>query len=384
MNLIKRLYLMCKIRFGTLELEELEQLCAIYVEYQNPKETASWISLPAWKKLSRKDCNCFFKLYLQHHTADEGLFKDACMLENESIRNAYLQSLSTRKIPPTRAEEKWILNCGKPGVMQGIKLSAQGEYELMQSDNYDMIENYLSYHVLREAGGAQLALNAADKEHPNRAAEYRRLLGRYFEWQGKIQGKRLFTEFMAQWCLFADERNREFIFCVLEQCDMDNPLESATIRRMALEMSPEYLTWYLAYSYIPSTDLVSELLEKGLIEHHKDMITISEQRRVIHEMVTNSLQILNDDWRDEELLVYERFDREESAKKRMSDLQEFLRPRAKNGAISPAMSAWVAARCPELAKEMQVNLNRYEQRIMNKIAFTNPLDFNYYTGANLH
>ena len=383
MNRIKRWYQMCKIRFGTLNVKELEQLCAIYIEYQNPQERSRWITLLGWEKVTKRESKDFLELYLKHHTADEGLLKTDWLLQNEHIRHAYLHGLCSRDIPLTTAEEKWILACGEPGAMRCLKhpLSANSEYKLIQSDNFDMIRNYIVSHLLRESGEAQLALNASDKNYPNRAAEYRRLLSRYFEWQHRVQGHKIFTEFMAQWCLFADERNRDFIFEVLEQCDMDDcVLENAVIRRMAFEMSPEYLTWYLAESYIADKDLVAELLEKGLTEHQRDMLTVSAQRRAIHEIILNSL-FFSDDWRDEEREAYCAFDREDNAKKRMADLRAFLQPRIAKGVVSPAMSAWVAARCPELAKEMQLNLTRYEQNVLDKVTFINPLDL-HHTGAN--
>ena len=387
MNGIKRLYRMCKIRFGTLSVKELEQLCAIFIEYQNPTERSRWISLFGWKKVTRRESKQFLELYLKHHTADEGLLKADWLLQNEHIRHAYLHGLCTRPIPLTKAEEKWILSCGEPGAMRCLKypLSGNSEYQLIQSGDFKTIENYLTCHLLRESGEAQLALNASDKEYPNRAAEYRRLLSRYFEWQHRIEGHKIFTKFMAQWCLFADERNIDFIFEVLEQCDMDDQvLENAIIRRMAWGMSPEYLNWYLAYSYIADKDLIAELLEKGLSEHLRDMVTVSEQRRAIHEIVNNSLILFSDDWRDEEREAYCKFDREDNAKKRMADLRAFLQPRFAKGIVSPAMSAWVAARCPELAKEVQLNLTRFEENVLKRLSFLNPLDLNHNTGANLY
>lgn len=386
MNRMNRLYQMCKIRFGTLDVKELEQLCAIYIVYQDPCESSRWITLYGRKKLTKRDCACLLETYLKHHTADEGLFKTDWLLKNEHIRQAYLHGLCTRPIPLSAAEETWILNCGEPGAMRCLKypLSANNEYKLIQSDNFKMIDNYIICHLLRENGEAQLALNASDKEYPNRAAEYRRLLERYFECQHRMRGNNLFTGFMAQYCLFADERNHDFIMNVIEQCNMDNHvLENAIIRRMAWEMSPEYLTWYLAYSYVADKDLAAELLEKGLTEHQRDMLTISEQRRSIHEIISDSILFLSDDWRNDEREAHFRFSREDNAKKRMADLQEFLRPRFAKGVISPAMSAWVAARCPELAKEVLLNLTRFEQNIINKITFVNPFDL-YHTGAILY
>lgn len=380
MNRLQKLYQLCKIRFGTLEVKDLEHLCAIYIVFQDPKEKSAWISLYNWKKLTKCDCKQLLELYLKYHTADEGLFKSDWLLKNEHIRHAYLHGLCSRDIPLTTAEENWILACDDPGAMRCLKhpLSANSEYKLIQSGNFDMIRNYIVGHLLRESGEAQLALNAADKAYPNSAAEYRRLLGLYFEWQHHGAGHKLFTEFMAQWCLFADERNKDFIFEVLEQCDMDDcVLENALIRRMAWGMSPEYLIWYLAYSYIADKDLVAELSEKGLTEHQRDMIAISEQRRTIHEIVSNALMLVSDDWRGEERDAYVRFDREDNAKKRMEDLRAFVGPRFAKGVVSPAMSAWVAARCPELAKDAQLNLTRYEQNLLNRIAFVNPLDLHH-------
>lgn len=382
MNWITRMFRMCQIRFGTLSVEDLEHLCAIYIEFQNPQESSSWISLYKWKKLRRADCKRFLELYLKYHTADEGLLKSDWLLKNEHIRHAYLHGLCTREIPLTAAEEKWILNCGEPGAMRCLKfpLSANGEYKLLKSEDYKMIENYLICHLLRENGEAQLAMYASDKEYPNRAEAYRRLLRRYFEIQHRAEQHKVFTGFMAQWCLFADERNEEFIMEVLQQCDMDDcVLENAIIRRMAWGMSPEYLTWYLSYSYISDKDLTTELLQKGLSGHLQDMVAVSEQRRTIHQIMEKSWLFSADGWHDDELEAYNTFCREDNAKKRMADLKAFLEPRFKEGKISPAMSAWVAARCPELAKEAQINLTRYKKRLLDRVTLINPLSTERYS-----
>ena len=386
MNWIKRLYYACKVRFGTLQVKELEQLCAIYIEFQNPLEKASWISLYGWKKVTRRDSKYLLEKYLQYHTADEGLLKADWLLKNEHIRHAYLHGLCLRPIPLTAAEEDWILNCGEAGAMRCLTypLSEASELKLLRNGDFKMMYNYVICHVLSAAGEAFLAASASDNAYPYRAAEYRKILKRYFELRKDFYHDKLFTSFEAQWALFADERNKEFIFEVIEQCNMDDfVLENAIIRRMAWGMSPEYLMWYLSYSYVADKDLIAELLEKGLSEHLRDMIAVSEQRRAIHEIVKNSLLFFSDDWRDDEREAYCKFDREDDAKKRHSDLEEFLRPRFKKGLISPAMSAWVAARCPELAKEVQLNLTRFEERVLSRMAFINPLDF-HHCNANVY
>ncbi len=380
MNLISKLYRMWQIRFGTLGVDELEHLSVIYMEYQNPlKSEVAWMSLYAWRKLTKEDSEYFMKLYLKYHTADEGLFKSKWMMQQELIRHAYLHSLCTREIPYTNAEEKWILGCGEPGALRCLKLSlsANSEYQLVYNGNKEQIEDYIIGHVLREAGEAQLAISASDKSNPVRAEMYRELLKRYFKCQSGIYGHKLFTDFMAQWSLFADEENDEFIMTVIDQCNMDDCLmEPAMIRRM-VKMNPKYLNWYLSVSYIYDKDLVSELLAMDLPEHLRDMVAISEQRSSIHEIAVNSMVYVPDDWSREERVAYVAFDREDDDEKRMADLKAFLEPRFKEGAVSPAMSAWVAARCPEFTKDVMVNLSRFEMRVLHRVMFVNPLDLRH-------
>lgn len=380
MNWFSKLYRMWQIRFDTLEVDELERLGKIYVEYQSPLASeVAWMNEQGWHKLTKRDSEYFMKLYLKYHTADEGLFKSKRLMENEHIRHAYLHSLCSRKIPYTKAEEKWILECGEPGATRCLllPLSANSEYQLIYNGSEKQIEGYIAGHVLREAGEAQMAVSASDKSDPVRAEMYRKLLKRYFECQSGTRGHKLFTDFMAQWSLFADENNDEFIMQVIEQCDMDDYfLESAMIRRM-LKMNPKYLTWYLSYSYIYDKDLVSELLAMDLSEHLRDMIAISEQRSSIHEIAVNALVHILDDWSAEECDAHNRFSREDDAEKRMADLKAYLEPRFKEGTVSPAMSAWVAARCPELTKEVMINLTRFERHALNRIMFANPLDLHH-------
>ena len=380
MNLISKLYRMWQIRFGTLEVGELEHLSVIYMEYQNPlKSDVPWMSLYAWRKLTKEDSEYFMKLYLKYHTADEGLFKSEWLMKQELIRHAYLHSLCTRKIPYTKAEEKWILESGEPGATRCLllPLSANSEYQLIYNGSKEQIEGYIVSHVLREAGEAQLAISASDKSDPVRAEMYRKLLKRYFECQSGIYGHKLFTDFMAQWSLFADENNDEFIMKVIEQCDMDDCfMEPAMIRRM-VKMNPKYLIWYLSYSYIYDRDVVSELLAMDLPEHLRDMIAISEQRSSIHEIAVNSMVYVPDDWSRAELDAYAAFDHEDDDEKRMVDLKAFLEPRFKEGTVSPTMSAWVAARCPEFTKDVMVNLSRLETRALNRVMFFNPLDLHH-------
>ena len=63
MNWIRRMFWACKIRFGTVGLADLQNLCAIYAEFQNPQEKASWISLDAWKKVTRNESKQLLNLY---------------------------------------------------------------------------------------------------------------------------------------------------------------------------------------------------------------------------------------------------------------------------------------------------------------------------------
>lgn len=381
MNWISKLYRMWQIRFDTLKVDELEQLGKIYIDYQSSlKSDVSRMSSQSWRNLTKKDSEYFMKLYLKYHTADEGLFKSKHLMENEHIRHAYLHSLCSRKIPYTHAEEKWILENGEPGATCYLllSLSANSEYQLIYNGSNEQIESYIVGHVLREAGEAQLAISASDKSNPVRAEMYRKLLKRYFECQSGIHGYRLFTDFMAQWSLFADENNDEFIMQVIEQCNMDDcVLESAMIHRM-LKMNPKYLTWYLGHSYIYDRDLVSKLLTMDLPEHLHNMIMVSEQRRIIHKMINNSLLPISDDWKEDECEARFVFSREENDDKRISDLLAYLQPKLSEGAVSPAMSAWVAACCPNLVKEVLLNLARYEEHILYKIIYVNPLDVHYY------
>ena len=370
MNWLKRLFYACKIRFGTLAVKELEQLCAIYIEFQNPFERASWITLYGWKKLTRRDSVYLLELYLNCHTADKGLLQAKWLLENEYIRHAYLHGLCSRRIPLTSAEEHWFLHCGEPGAMRCLKypLSEITEITLLKSGDFQMIDNYVICHVLSNKAETLLATLASDKKSPNKADEYRKILKHYFKLQKGVWRHELFTGFSAQAALFADERNRDFIMEVIEQCDIDNHvLANDIIRHMALEMSPKYLTWYLAYSYIADKDLAAELSEKGLSEHLQDMIAVSTQRRSIHELTTHFLVFFSDDWRDDEREAFFCFCREDDAQKRMTDLRDFLKPRFEQGVISPAMSAWVAAQCPELAKEVKLNLKRFKTHILERI-----------------
>ncbi len=99
---------MCRIRFGTLSIEELACLCAIYDEFCVTKKQLSWLSLKMWKKLTREDCEKLLEIYLRYHTADEGLLKINWALNTKSIRHAYLHSLCTRKPELTNAEEQWL------------------------------------------------------------------------------------------------------------------------------------------------------------------------------------------------------------------------------------------------------------------------------------
>ncbi len=392
MNKIKKLYQVCRIRFGKISAKELSHLCAIYIVFCEEPEKDCWMSLHSWQKLYREDCESLLKLYLKHHTADDGLFQIGWALENEFIRDAYLRSLCTRKIPLTYKEEVWILNCGEPGAMRCLResLSANNEYKLVTSGNCKMIENYICGHALRDNCEAQLAISASDKENPERAERYRELLRRYFDWQDWYQSKfghKIFSSFLAQWSLLDDERhNEDFIMSVVEQCDMDNVfLDNAIVKRMAYEkMPPQYLIWYLAHSYITDKELVAEILGKPLSEHLRDMIVISEQRRRIHEIIQNSLSLFSDDWSDQEWKVYWQSGDESGEQKYKEELLEYLQPRLKDGSVSPAMAAMVAARFPELAKDVQLNLARYEECITNRVLFMNPYTDLYHTDNALN
>ncbi|MBQ9270691.1 MAG: hypothetical protein IJ218_00275 [Alphaproteobacteria bacterium] len=369
---------MCRIRFGTLSIEELACLCAIYDEFCVTKKQLSWLSLKIWKKLTRKDCEKLLEIYLRYHTADEGLLKINWALNTKSIRHAYLHSLCTRKPKLTNAEEQWLLNCGEPGAFRclprKLKLSGQNEYNLIEYGNFETIKDYIIGHTLYEGCEAKLAVGANDKENPKRADEYKRLLDIYFDVHLKTFDHKIYTEFMAQWCLFGDVCNDKFMMMLIEKCNMDDyVLKNAVIRRMAEKLPPKYLIWYLAYSYIPDKDLADELLKKDISEHLRDMIAISTQRHTIHKMVSKVLLFASDDWYDDELDAYHKFAREENAKKRMADLEEFLKPRFATGSISPAMSAWVAARCPKLAKAALENMQRYELHICKTTSFINYL-----------
>ncbi len=377
MNLIKQLYHKCKIRFGTPDAKYVEQLCIAYDKFTDPRESASQMSLYCWNNLTRQECKCFMRLYLKHHTADEGLLKAKWILENEHIRQAYLHGLCTRKIPLTAAEEEWILNCGEAGAMRCLKfpLSKKSELKLLLGNDFKMMKNYVICHVLSDAGEALLAKLATDKRRPRAADMYREVLKRYFELQHDALKQRIFASVEAQRELFADERNSKFIMAVIDQCNMDDfVLHSEIIRHLALDMRPRYLTWYLVYSFIPDSDLVAELMALDLPENLHNMITISEQRRVIHEICCNSWLLISDDWHEDECEARFRFSREDNEQKRMAELNAFLEPRLKAGAVSPTMSAWVAACCPTLAKEVMLNLSRYERNVLNKIVFINPLD----------
>ena len=383
---------MCRVRFGKISAQELSHLCAMYIVFCEQPEKDCWMSLYSWQKLYRDDCKQFLKLYLEHHTADEGLLHIGWALENEFIRHAYLQSLCTRKIPPTLNEEKWLLECGEPGAMRCLRnsLSANNEYKLIMSGNFKMIENYICGHFLRDNCEAQLAVSASDEEDPESAEKYRMLLRKYFDWRDWYQskfGQKIFGSFLAQWVLLDDEkRNEDFIMSVIKQCNMDDFfLDNTVVKRLAQEdMPPQYLIWYLANSYITDKELVTELLSRKLPEHLRNMILIAEQRRSIHEMVWNSLLLISDDWRDEELEAYRCFETESDEAKRKEELLEFLRPRLKEGAVSPAMAAKVAASNPELAKDVQLNLTRYEEHILNGLLVVNPLCDTRYEAARLY
>ena len=380
MNWISKMYWTCKIRFGTLKPEDLEHLCAIFTVFQEPQKQASWMSLHAWKRVYRQECEELLKLYFAHHTADEGLFKVKWLLQAEPVMHVYLHSLCTRKKPLTSAEEDWILNSNDVSAIRclGQPMSEQGELRLLNSKQHRMVYNYAVCHIFSDAGEALFAKLASADE------QYRNILMRYFEIHRVAYQERVFTSAEAQLALFADERNEELIMQVIEQCDMDNwVLAGEVIRYMATKMDPTYLRWYLAYSFIAEKDLVSELLAMHLPESLRDMIAIAEQRSAIHEMVANSLLYVNDDWTRAEREAYMRFDREDDAEIRMAELHEYVDERFKEGAVSPAMAAWVAARCPSMAKDALLNLTRFQSHVMNKITFVSPLDL-HYTGPQLY
>ena len=139
-----------------------------------------------------------------------------------------------------------------------------------------------------------------------------------------------------------------------------------------------YLAEYLACSYIADRDLVAELQTGEISEHLRDMVSISERRRAIHEILLGSLLLISDDWHDDEYdLFYHRLLYAEDDGNLETDLAEYVQPRIQHGAVSPAMSAAVAARFPKLAKDMLLNLTRYEDFLQNKILLVNPLDMHH-------
>ncbi|MBR3675969.1 MAG: hypothetical protein IKN71_02420 [Alphaproteobacteria bacterium] len=366
MNWIKRVFWACKIRFGTLEAKDLEHLCAIYDTFQDPKEKSAWISLHAWKKLTCKECKNFLELYLKHHTADEGLLKIDWIMKNEHIRHAYLHSLCSRDIPLTPAEEDWILDCGESGALRCLRhqLSPDSELELLLSEQFPAMDSYVVGHQLSPSGEALLAKRAADCNYPERAVSYRKILEQYFRAQQEFHNRKVFTSFEALWELFGSEDNEQFIWKIIDRCNIGaQTLENSIIRRMAWGMSPKYLEGYLVQSYIADKDLIAELFRQGLSEKLQNLIVLSSMRRSIHQLLGYSLYGDIDDWHDDERNVYVAFDREANAKKRMADLLEFVRPRLANGEVSPAMAVWVAERCPELAQEAMLNMVLFEKKI---------------------
>lgn len=366
MNWIKRIFWTCKIRFSTLEAKDLEHLCAIYATYQDPQEKSRWISLHTWKKLTKKDCKLLLELYLKHHTADEGLFKADWLLNNEHIRHAYLHGLCFRQIPLTPDEENWILSCGEPGAMRCLllPLSSAGECELLRSEQFPAIDSYILCHQLNSEGEALLAKLASDDEYPERAAAYHKILEQYFRSQQDFYSRRIFTSFEALWELFASENNEEFIWKIIEQCDIGmHTLDNAIIRRMAWGMSSKYLEGYLTQSYIADNGLISELFRQGLSERLQNLLVLSSMRRSIHLLFGSSLYGYVDNWRNDERDAYVAFSREDNAKKRIAGLVDFVRPRFAKGEVSPAMAVWAADRCPELAQEAMMNMVLFEKKL---------------------
>lgn len=381
MNWIKRVFVACKIRFDTLSVEELEHLCAIYITYREPQESSKWISLHSWKKLSRKECNYLLELYLQHHTADEGLLKKDWLLKNEHICHAYLHALCSRRIPLTPAEENWILESNEDGAMRCLHypLSPEGEMYLLLSEQFKALESYVISNLLSPEGEAFLAKRAANTEYPKRAESYRKILRRYFYVQTEFNHRQVFTSFEARWELFASEDNEEFIWQIIEQCNIGSrTLDNAIIRRMAWGMSPKYFESYLTYSYVADSELVAELFRQGLPEKQQNLLVLSSMRRSIHQLLGYSLYDDIDDWHDDERNVCVAFDREYNAKKRIAELVDFVRPRFAKGKVSPAMTVWVAERCPELAQEAMLNMLLFENKIRGLA------DFPYHQAINLY
>lgn len=386
MNWIRRMFWVCKIRFGTVGLADLQNLCAIYAEFQNPQEKASWISLDAWKKVTRNESKQLLNLYLKYHTADEGLLQKEWLLQNEHIKDAYLRSLCLRNIGLTKAEETWLLNCDEPGAMRCVRakypLSVNSEVKLLKSGKFNMINEYVGSHVLSDVAETLLAHLAGDKRHKERALLYQKTLKRYFEMQYDGCGHYLFTSPQAQRALFVDARNDGLIMKVLKQYNMGGRvLDSELIRYLAFEMNPKYLACYLAHSYIADKRLTTELLEGNLSEHLQDMIAVSELRRTIYVMFGSFWELCSDDWRDDEYEAYAKYVSEDDKTTAVEKLLQFLQPRLAEGAISPAMSAYIAALFPELAKEAQINLNRYIRHQLNGKLHNIPLNLHHLSGA---
>lgn len=381
MNKIKKIYHLLQLRFGNISVAKLEHLCTIYIVHHEPETTAAWFSLYSWRKLTKEDSVDLFEQFLHYHTADEGLFKSEWLLRHEYIRNAYFRSLCSRKIKPTRAEEKWILESGEAGAMRCLKypLSDEGEAELLACGNPRMIYNYVICHLLSDAGEAALANLAAEQRDVETAYEYRQALQKYFEMHHDMRKEKVFTSLEAQTALFTDNRNDELIMSVIRQCNMyDFLLNAEIIRMLAYHLPERYLAEYLACSYIADRDLVAELQTGEISEHLRDMVSISERRRVIHEILLGSLLLISDDWHDDEYdLFYHRLLYAEDDGNLETDLAEYVQPRIQHGAVSPAMSAAVAARFPKLAKDMLLNLTRYEDFLQNKILLVNPLDMHH-------
>lgn len=376
----------CKIRFGTVDLADLQDLCAIYAEFQDPQEKVSWISLGTWKKLTRGGSKRLLDLYLKYHTADEGLLQKDCLLQNKHIKDAYLHSLLLRKIGLTKAEETWLINCDEPWAMLCIKekypLSINSEVKLLKSGKFDMINEYIGSHVLSDVAETLLAHLATEKRRKERTLRYQEILKRYFEMQYDKYGHRVFTSAQAQRALFAYDKNDEYIMKVLKQYNLDDfVLESDIIRYMASEMNPKYLACYLAHSYIADKGLTTELLEGNLPEHLQDMIAVSELRRTIYVMFGSFWIRSSDDWYDEEYEAYAKYVSEDDKTTAVENFLQFLQPRFAEGAISPAMSAYIAALFPELAKEAQINLNRHIRHQLNGSLYNVPLNLHHLSGV---
>lgn len=368
MNWIKRLYQMCRIRFGTLSLDDLECLCAIYLEYRNPQKGTSWssINLHNWQKVTKSESEDFLRLYLQHHTADEGLLKSKWLLKQEQIRSEYLHGLCSRKIAPTSDEEYWIIKSGEAEAVRYLRypLSVESELELLSGTDVKMMASYVVCHVLSDKAEELLADLASGRGQQENVADYRKVLTKYFEVQKGIYGHLLYTSPEAQWALFADADNERFAYEVIEQCDMDERvLDSAVIKRMVWGLPERYMVHYLSQSYIADKPLIAELMRHGVVSGHMmDMLIISQMRLSVYKYVCGTCYERLADWNSEEREAYVSFSRQGN----MAELLDFVTPRLNGGSLSPAMSAWLAARFPELSQRVILGMTEFMHNLWGR------------------